>query len=224
MSFDIAGLNLAKTPTLEAVATGDEKALAADLRKRVEEAIQAAESQKEVVEARESQAAAERKLGSFKNAERWLSDFAKAALAQAAIAAEAALNAWIASAAVGEKPEYKKAAAVASIETQHQFAIRAIERLVEHFIPAAQIESLREESHALMTRARAVEAIAQQRAQKILGQVRDAVSDEMVLPIDLSKGVSGALLAHSAGWKKMALQISANADELERSYNERRKA
>jgi len=218
MSFDIA-----KTPTLEAVANEEEKALAADLEKRVQEAIQSAESQSEVAAARESQAAAEQKLGNFKNAERWLTDFAKAALAQAAIAAETALNAWIASAAMAEKPQFKKASAVASIETQHQFAMRAIERLVEHLIPAAQIESLREESHALLTRARAVEAIAQERAQKILGQVRDAVSDEMVLPIDLSKGVSGALLAHAAGLKKMAIQISSNADEMERSYNERRK-
>ncbi len=219
MSFDIA-----KTTTLEAVAMEDQKTLAADLQKRVEEAIQSAESRREVTEAIASHQAAEQKLGSFKNAERWLSDFAKAALAQAAAAAEAALNAWIASAATGQKPEFKKAAHVEAIETQHRFALRSIEKLVEHLIPAAQIEALREESHALETRARAVESAAQERAEKILGQVRDAVSDEMVLPIDLSKGVAGALLAHAAGLRKMAVQISSHADELERSYNERRKA
>ena len=87
----------------------------------------------------------------------------------------------------------------------------------------AKIDSLREESHALMTRARVMEGVAQERAEKLLGQVREAVTEEMILPIDLSKGVSGALLAHAAGLRRMAVQISANADELERSYRERRK-
>jgi hypothetical protein len=37
------------------------------------------------------------------------------------------------------------------------------------------------------------------------------------LPVDLSKGVSGALLAQAAELKYRALQLSANADSIQRS-------
>jgi hypothetical protein len=69
-----------------------------------------------------------------------------------------------------------------------------------------------------MTRARAIEKIAQERAERILGQIREAVSEEMVLPVDLSKGVAGALLAHASELKKLAVQQSENADRIEKSY------
>jgi hypothetical protein len=215
MSFDIA-----RTPTLEAVATEDEQRLVQDLQKRVEESIHAAESREDVMAAVESQRAAAEKLDRFRHAERALTRFAKSSREQAAAAMEGVLDAVIESA---EKPDFKKLSGLISIEHQNQFAMRAIERLVEHLIPIALMASLREESHALLTRARAVEGIAQERAERVLGQVRDAVCDEMVLPIDLSKGVSGALLAHANGLKRVAMQVSQNADELERSYSERRK-
>ena len=216
MNFDIA-----RTPTLEAVATQDERALAEDLQKRVEEAIASAESQDEVVKANEAHAAAENRLARLRKAERSFCAFAKESREHAAGAAEAVLDGVIESAASGEKADFKKLPGLVAMESQHQFAMRAMERLVEHLIPLAHIGALREESHALMTRARVVEAIAQERAERLLGQVRDAVTEEMVLPIDLSKGVSGALVAHASGLKKMAIQISANADEMERSYRER---
>jgi len=219
MSFDIA-----RTPTLEAVATQDEQLLAQDLQKRVEQALQTAETQEDVVEASRAQRGAEDRLAKLRRAERTLSDFAKASREQARSAMESALEGVIESAISAEKPEFKKLPAVLALENQNRFSMRAIEELVERRIPLAQIASLREESHALMTRARAVEAIAQERAEKILGQVREAVTEEMVLPIDLSKGVSGALLAHAGGLKRVAVQISANADELERAYTDRRRA
>ena len=218
MSFDIA-----KTPTLEAVATHDERALAEDLQKRTEEGILAAESQDEVVQASEAQQAAGDKLAGFRKAERSLAQFTKTSREQAAAAAQSALDAVIDSSISGDKLDFKRLGPLFVIENQTQFAMRAIERLVEHLIPLAQIASLREESHALMARARAVERIAQERAEKILGQMRDAVTEEMVLPIDLSKGVSGSLLAHAGALRRRAIQISMNADELERLYSERRR-
>jgi hypothetical protein len=72
-----------------------------------------------------------------------------------------------------------------------------------------------------LTTARAIERIAQERAEKLLSHLREAVSEEMVLPVDLSKGVSGALLAHAAELKRLALQQSENADRIEKSYTER---
>ena len=47
--------------------------------------------------------------------------------------------------------------------------------------------------------------------------MREAVGEEMVLPVDLSKGVSGALLAQAAELKHRALQLSANANSIEKS-------
>ena len=68
-----------------------------------------------------------------------------------------------------------------------------------------------------MTRARALEQVAQERAEKLLGQLRDAVSEEVILPVDLSKGVAGALLAQASEYKRRAVQLSEHADGLEKT-------
>ncbi len=81
---------------------------------------------------------------------------------------------------------------------------------------------MREESHSLVTRARALEGVAQERAEKVLGQIKAAVSDEMVLPVDMSKGVAGALLTRAKELKDLAVRLATEADELERKYDSRR--
>lgn len=216
MSFD-----LAQTPTVEAVSTGDEALLAQDLQARLDESIRQSDATAEVVAAMEAQRTAIGKLARLRTAERSLSAYTKDARERAARKARVAMDAIIESAAEGGKPEFAKLSELALIETQNRYAMRAIERMVEHLIPLAQIASLREESHALMTKARVIERIAQDRAEKVLGKMRDAVSDEIVLPVDLSKGVAGALIAHAADLKRCAVQISENADQLERSYRRR---
>lgn len=217
MSFD-----LAQTPTVEAVSTGDEALLAQDLQKRVEDSIRQAEESTEVTAAVEAQRVAIEKLARLRKAERTLSAHAKESRERAALKAKAALDAIIESAAQSGKPEFVKLGEVAAIEAQNRYAMRAIERMVEHLIPLAQIASLREEAHALMTKARVLERNAQDRAERMLGKIRDAVSEEIVLPVDMSKGVAGALIAHAAELKRCAIQISENADGLERSYERRR--
>ncbi len=72
MSFDIV-----QTPTLHAVATGDEQQLVEDLQKRVEVAARLAEEAPPVIEAAEAQGIAERNLASLQKAERLLNQFAK---------------------------------------------------------------------------------------------------------------------------------------------------
>lgn len=224
MSLDLAmNFDLARTPTLEAVATDDEHRLAQDLQKRVEEAITTVEAQPQVVEAAQTQQTTDENLSRLKRAERALSVLARELREQAASAAQVAIEALVASACAGQKPDFKKLLVELAIESQSGLVTRAIEKIVEHLIPLAHIAALRSESHAAMTRSRALEAIAQERAEKLLGQMRAAVTEEMVLPIDMSKGVSGALLARAAGLKKMAVQISSNADEMERAYNERKR-
>jgi hypothetical protein len=217
MSFE-----LSQTPTLEAVSTDDEKVLAQDIQTRVAEAVTQAEAQPEVAAAIGASKAAADQLAKFRGAERSLHQLAKEAREKLEQTGQSALDALVEAAATGTKPDWKRAGETAAIEDQIRFAGRAIERLAEHTIPLAHIASLREESHALSARARALEAVAQERAEKVLGQIRAAVSDEMVLPVDMSKGVAGALLARAKEWKGLAVRLSTEADELERKYESRR--
>ena len=164
-----------------------------------------------------SRTAAER-FEKLRTAERSLHQSAKEAREQLDGMMQAALDALVDSATRGAKPDWTKTDAAGALEQQIRFSGRAIERLAEHLIPLAQITSLREEAHSLEARARALESIAQERAEKLLGQIREAVSGEIVLPVDLSKGVSGALLAHAKDMRGRAVQLAREADERELTY------
>ncbi len=215
------GFDIVHTPTLQVVATPDEKRLGDDLQKRVREAISQAEAQPEVVEAVAGQRAAEERLLRLQKAERALSQYARESREKMAAMEQAALEAIVES-AVGGKPEFKKLNDLATLEQHNRYAGRAIQCVVEDWLPLAEVARLREESHALMAKVRALERIAQERAEKVLGQLRDAVTEEIVLPVDMSKGVAGALLAQAAGLKGYAQQLATDADELEKSYRKRR--
>jgi hypothetical protein len=218
MSFDIA-----RTPTLEAVANADEQVLAQDLQKRVAEALSAAEKQPEVAEAEESQRAAAERLEKLRVSQRVLNQYAKDARERLAKSGQAAIDTIIESAAGKGKPDFQKLAELATGEHHSHYASRALEQIAEHLIPLAQIANLRGESHAMLAKARAVERMAQERAEKVLLRLRDAVTEEMVLPVDLSKGVVGALLAQADRLKRRAVQISESADEFQRSYADRQR-
>ncbi len=215
MSFDIA-----RTPTLQAVATGDEHRLVEDLQQRVEVAARQVEELPEVRAAAEAQNRAGEHLAQLQRAERALNLFARDAGEKLGALRESALDGIIRSAANGDKLDFKSLNEVATLENRSRQATRAIERLVERLLPCAQLVRLREESHAALTRARALEGIAQARAEKLLGHLRDAVSEEVVLPVDLSKGVAGALLGQASEFKRLALQLSENADSIEKTLRQ----
>lgn len=212
MSFDIA-----RTPTLHAVATGDEQQLVEDLHERVEAAIRQAAETIEVVEAVAAQRGAELHYLSLQKAERSLNEFAKSAGEKLAVMREAALDAAIESAASGDKLEFKGLSELASLESRSRQATRAIERLVERLLPLALWTRLREESHAAIALARALEAAAQERAERVLDQLREAVGEEMILPVDLSRGVAGALLERAEDLRQRGVRLSSNADSIEKS-------
>jgi len=218
------GFDIVRTPTLQAVATEDEQRLADDLQKRVGEAVSQAEAQPEVVQAATAQRVAEERLAGLQKAERILNQFAKQSRDQMAAMSQTALEAIVESAASGAKPDFSKLKDLVAVENQNRYANRAIERVVEHLIPLAQVTHLREESQALIAKTRALERIAQERAEKVLGRLRDAVTEEVVLPVDMSKGVVGALLAHAGGLKRYARRLSEDADQIERAYGKRREA
>jgi hypothetical protein len=212
MSFDIA-----QTPTLQAVATLDQQLLVEELQQRLDSAVQQAEELPEVVAALEVLRQAEDRLAELKKAERALNQFSRDTSQKLMALREASLDSLIQAAGRGEKLEFKPLSELAALESRNRQASRAIERLIERLIPGAQLLRLRGESHAHSARARALEQLAQERAEKLLGQMRDAVSEEVVLPVDMSKGVSGALLAQASEWKHRAMQLSENADNIEKT-------
>jgi predicted ribonuclease YlaK len=193
------------------------------LKKRVAEALKDAETQPEVAAAVESQKIAEERAEKLRAAQRVLNQYAKDARERLSRASEATVDVLVESAAERGKPEFGKLSELVGLEIKNRYASRALEQIAEHRIPLAQMVSLRGESHAMLARARAIERIAQDRAERVLTRMREAVTEEMVLPVDLSKGVAGALLAHAAGLKRRAVQLSENADELERSYTDRQR-
>lgn len=209
MSFD-----LTQTSTLQAVASADERILVEDLEKRVDAAVAEARAAPEVASAHQAHQAAAQRLGLLKKAERNLNNYARELGSKLALARQAGLDALIQSAAE-DKPDFKGLSELAALESRSRQTTRAIERLVEHLLPAAHVHALREESHATLALSRAIEKQTQERAEKLLGALRDAVSEEVVLPVDLSKGVSGALLAQAAEYKNRAVQLAENADQLE---------
>ncbi len=209
-SFDIA-----QTKTLEAVTTADERERSADLQRRVADALGEAEKEPQVIEAAEASAGATDRVAKLRAAQKSLNEYARAMRDRFARSSAAVVDAVIESAAAG-KPEFGKLGEVVAIEQRNRFASRALEQITETLIPLAQIASLRAESHAMEARARAVRAIAQERAERVLEQMRGAVTEEIALPVDLSKGVAGALLEHAEGLKRRAVQISEQADEMER--------
>ena len=211
-------IDLAQTPTIQAVATADESSLVADLEQRVATAVRQAESQPEVVTAAENQHKTAQRLAALSRAQRALNGHAKVITERTGAVREHALDSLIASAADGGKLDFKPLNDLLVLEHRGRYVSRALERLVETQLPLAQVAQMREESHAAMVLAKALEQGARERAERLLDQLRDAVNEEVVLPVDMSKGVSGALLAQAAEHRRRALAISENADRLEKTF------
>ncbi len=224
MIVDIAPFDITKTPTLQAVAADDEQVLAEDLKKRLEEALQQAVEDPEVANAAAEYQDAESALRALQSAARGLNAHVKELREQTAAASAKALDKLIQSAATADsKLDYAKLGDLAALEQREKLAAKAIERVVEHLTPLALVARLRAEAHAHAVRARAIEAAAQHRAERVLSQLRDAVSDEIVLPVDFSKGVAGALMSNAAELKRLAREAAENAARIEKTYMESNK-
>jgi ribosomal protein S9 len=197
--------------------SADERQLAEDLRERLEAAVQEAEQAKEVAEAVGRQRAAEARVTALKRGERLLNQHAKETGDKLAAMRQSSVDALIEAAAGGGKLEFKSTAEIAGLEHRARHISRAIEKLVEELIPEAEAAAFRGESYALVAKSRAMEQMAHERAEKVLQQLRGAVSDEVVLPVDLSKGVSGALMAQAAELKRRAIELSERASQIEKT-------
>jgi len=220
MTVETTPIDLSRTPTLQAVASSDQQALAEDLQKRLEEAVEQAVAKPEVDAASAAYAAAESTLRGLQQATRALNAHVKELREQMAAASAKALDKLIESASGGAKPDFSRLADLTALEQKEKLANKAIERLVEHLTPLALVARLRAESESHLVRAKALEAAAQQRAERVLGQLRDAVSDEIVLPVDMSKGVAGALMNNAAELQRLAREAAENAARIEKTYVE----
>ena len=100
---------LQETPTLEAVATEDERVLAQDLEARVAEAVQQAESHAPVCEAAAAQQAAQDRLERLRAAERALNRHAKESRERVTELSEKALENLVDAAASGKKAGVQEA-------------------------------------------------------------------------------------------------------------------
>jgi hypothetical protein len=206
---------------LQAVASSDEQELANGLQRGLDEALQQAAQEPDVRQAVLEHQATDAAVQKLQSAAQVLNAASKELRSQMGTARGRAWDRLIDSAAESGKPDFAQATQLASVEHRERLTGQAIEHLVEHLTPVAQVARLRAESHALLTRAKAMERMAQQRAERILEQLHTAVSDEVVLPVDMSKGVAGALLAHATGLRRRAIEAAANADQLETWYMQR---
>ena len=137
-----ADFHITDTPTLHFVAIEDEERLSEDLQARFEEALRLADERAEVMAAAEATRVEEQRVEELKKSERGLHLYARESSAEVARVAGSALDAIIYSSASGE-PDFTKAGELAVLETRNRHAGRALERLVEHLIPLAQIVQLR---------------------------------------------------------------------------------
>ena len=212
MSFD-----LARTPTLEAVATKDQQTLAQDLQKRAEESIAAAEARPEAIDARTAQQRTEDRLNRLRKAERALSAYAKDSREQMAAMESRRSKRW-------SNPRRQKQNRFQKTGRARDDREPESRRVAGHRAPDRRTDSPRADLESAGGSARddgggaGGRRIAQVRAEKVLNVLRSAVTDEMVLPVDMSKGVAGALVAHAGRLKKRAVEISDNADHMERTY------
>ncbi len=101
-------IDLAQTPTLQAVATADEHSLIADLEQRVAAAAAQAAAQPEVIAAEENERSAAQRLSQLARAERSLTGQAKEIAERIASVRESALDILIESAAGGAKLDFKR--------------------------------------------------------------------------------------------------------------------
>jgi hypothetical protein len=209
---------LSETPVLQAIATEDNQQLSRAIAERVDAAVAQAEASPEVAAAAAAYAGAVDAVARLEQAERVLTARGRELGERLSAGFEEALGEIVARAGEGRASSGSFDGYV-RVETEHRLVMRAIERTVEHLLPRARIDRLRAESHMLDARGRALEAIGEERAAKLLESLRGAVEEEVVVPVDTSKGVCGALMARAADLRRAAVAASKNADRLQELYS-----
>ena len=119
-------IDLAQTPTIQAVATDDERSLVADLEERVEVSVRQAASQPEVIAAEENERAAAQRLAKLTRAERALNGHAREIAERTAGVREGTLDALIESAGGSEKLDFKPLTELIALEHRARYLSRAL--------------------------------------------------------------------------------------------------
>ena len=134
------------------------------------------------------------------------------------------VEALIEAAASGSKqPGAKTASRIIDAESEVRLLIRAVQRVVEHLNPTAQIACLQAEARYGFTRAKSLETLANERAQRLLESLSVAVSEEGTVQVDAKAGVSGVLLSMASEAKTKAYGHERLAKELQSKYDEQKR-
>jgi len=216
-------MNLNETPIVRAVGSDDPDAVVRALRQKVDEVVAEIESRSDVAEAIEELRRADERLQRLKNAERSLNERGRELSDRLAAVAERLLESFVESAADGVEPAPQQLAEMADLERAHRLTTRAIQRAVEHLIPKAEIALLRADANMRITKADALKETAERRARKMVELLRGAVAEEVVVPVDTSKSVSGELVQRANELEAQAMASLSRADGLEKLYCKRQK-
>jgi hypothetical protein len=123
----------------------------------------------------------------------------------------------------GKRPDQKVASSIIERENEARLLIRAVERIVEHLKPTAQITRLWAEAAHQFARAKVLDKLAHERAQRLLESLSAAVSEEGVVQVDAKAGVSGLLLGMASEARTIGHGHERYARELQEKYNEQTK-
>jgi hypothetical protein len=120
----------------------------------------------------------------------------------------------------GRRPDQKVAGQIIDRENEVRLLVRAVQRIVEHLKPTAQIARLWAEAAHQFARAKVLDRLAHERAQRLLDSLSAAVSEEGVVQVDAKAGVSGLLLGMASEARTTAHGHERLAKELQEKYNE----
>jgi hypothetical protein len=119
----------------------------------------------------------------------------------------------------GKRPDVKIAGRIIDSENESRLICRAIERIALHLKPVAEIARLRAEAQMQHTRAKVIDELAHERAQRFVGALSAAVGEEVAVSVDTKSGAIGMLLAIANEARKEAYGLEAFARERQESYD-----
>ena len=123
----------------------------------------------------------------------------------------------------GKRPDQKVASRIIDSENESRLIVRAVQQIAEHLKPPAEIARVWAQARLQHARAKALDALAQERGQRLVGALSAAVGEETVVSVDTKNGAIGMLIGLANEAKKEAYGFEASAKELQKAYGERTK-
>jgi hypothetical protein len=120
----------------------------------------------------------------------------------------------------GEEADARSLREIVLAEAEQKSVTGAIARLVEHAIPITTVSSLRAREVWLLEKARELMRISEERMEKAIAMLGEAAEFEGGITVDVRNTLSGLLVSHAEELEREAAAAAAEADELERRYQD----